>query len=72
MKLNTEKIIRTLRPTWVRVLVSFFGGGFIVEFVHVTTGPPNRPVEHNYSFLIGILLYFSLTYLINKHDQSKR
>lgn len=54
---------------WWRAVVSFFGGGAIMELIHVTTGAPNREMPHNYSLLFAGVIFAILSFislLINK------
>jgi glucose uptake protein GlcU len=58
-----------LKKTWVRVLVSLFGAGLIIEFIHISTGDPNRQRSSS-SFgllIIAAILFFILTAYSNKN-----
>lgn len=61
--------MKYLRKTWIRVIVSLFGGGMVTEIIHISTGDPNRPSTTNLSLLYGLIIYVILTYIvkINEH-----
>ena len=58
-----------LKKTWIRIIVSLFGGGLISEIVHISTGDPNRARTEGGTFVMvasAIILYGWLTSLSKK------
>ena len=55
-----------LRKTWVRIIISLFGGGMASELIHVLTGDPNRPMTTNLSLLYALIIFFILSIVANR------
>jgi len=61
--------LQYLKKTWIRIIVSLFGGGVISEIVHVSTGDPNRARTEGGTLVMiasAIILYALLTSLSKK------
>jgi hypothetical protein len=59
----------SLQKKWVRILISFFGGGVLTELFFISTGDPNRPrtdLNHSAPIFLAIIIYFLFTYLLKK------
>lgn len=59
-----------LNKTWVRVIVSLFGGGITSEVIHISTGDPNRPKTTNLILLYALIIYAVLNYFTKKNAPS--
>ena len=60
--------MKYLKKTWVRVIVSLFGGGMVTEIIHISSGDPNRPRTANLSVLYGVIIYFILTAIVKNNE----
>lgn len=62
--------MKMLRITWVRVLASLVAGSAIQEFIHISTGDPNRPHTNNFILFYAIIMYVVFTLMV-KHAGDK-
>jgi len=53
--------MKYLEKTWIRVIISFVGGGMVMETLHISTGDPNRPMTTNFSLMFAVIIYVLLT-----------
>jgi hypothetical protein len=64
--------MKFLQKTWIRVIISLFGGGMISEIIHISTGDPNRPTNPGSNTFIvlsaAVIIYFLLTNLSKKQN----
>jgi hypothetical protein len=60
--------MRRLEPTWVRVIVSFFVGGFISELAVLLTFDPDKPQSTSIGIhlFFGVIVYFVLTWYVKR------
>jgi hypothetical protein len=61
--------MKYLKKTWIRVILSLIGGGFISEVIHISTGDPNRQrADNNLLIYFGsaLIIYLMLTNLSKK------
>ena len=58
-----------MKNNFIRIIVSLILGGAITELIHISTGDPNRPQEHNFSIFFAIIFYVAFT--INEKRKSK-
>ncbi len=56
--------MKYLRKVWIRILISFIGGGMLSEIIHISTGDPNRPHQNNFSWYYAIAIFVLLTVFI--------
>jgi len=66
--------MKYLEKAWVRVLISFLGGGVIPEIIFISTGDPNRPRNNNWNNMIlifAILIYLTLTYIVKNKKRNQ-
>lgn len=62
--------MKHIKITWIRVVISLLGGGFISELIHISTGDPNRPITSNLSLFYALIVYVVLTYIVKKLGKS--
>ena len=60
--------MKYLKKTWIRVLVSLFGGGMATELIHISTGDPNRPMTTNPSLLYAVIIFVILSFIVRNAD----
>ena len=60
--------MKYLKKTWIRVLVSLFGGGMATELIHISTGDPNRPRETNPTLLYAVIIFVILSFIVRNAD----
>lgn len=60
--------MKYLRKLWVRIIVSFIGGGMTMEILHISTGDPNRPMVANFSILFAVILFALISFYIRMLD----
>ena len=62
-----------LQKTWFRIIISVIGAGFIKEFIQILTGEPNRLCKTGgaTTFIIASLLFFVVTFIVEKFNTTK-
>jgi len=60
--------MRSLKITWIRVVVSLFAGGILAESITLLTIDYTRPQSSNIGLhlLFAVLIYFVLTWYVNR------
>jgi hypothetical protein len=66
--------MKLLQKTWVRVIIGLFGGGFVAEIIHISTGNPNRPQSESsriFPLFYGLIIYIIITSVLRKYGKIK-
>ena len=65
--------MKYLKTTWIRIIISLFIGGLIIELIHISTGDPNRPRTENSSLFLLVLAFivYGILSLIVKKSNKK-
>jgi hypothetical protein len=58
-----------IKRTWFLILISLFGGGFVTEVIHLSTGDPNRPRTTNLTLLYALIIYGLFLLVIKNSDK---
>lgn len=68
-------LMRILRNTWLRVIISLFAGGMTSELIFIFSGDPTRhrsADEPNYSIAYALVWYILLTVLYRELRKNSR
>ena len=65
--------MKYLKTTWIRIIISLFIGGLIIELIHISTSDPNRPRTENSSLFLLVLAFivYGILSLIVKKSNKK-
>jgi len=53
------------------MIISFIGGGIIMELLHITSGDANRHMGANFSLLFGVIIFAGISLYIRLVDWRK-
>jgi hypothetical protein len=66
--------MNALRKTWLRVIISLFAGGILIELIFISTGDVTRkrPAgDSGHTIIYGIVIFLILTAGVNLVDKKK-
>ena len=58
--------MKYLKNIWIRAIISLLAGGITAEFIHISTGDPNREGPPSLFLLILALIVFGILSLVVK------
>ena len=62
--------MKYLKKSWFRVLISLLVGGAITEFIHISTGEPNRAMTSNPTLIWAVIVYLILTFIVKQQHNN--